>query len=104
MTKIIDGKKLAQIRELKLKEKIKKLGMKPKVVSILIGNDPPSILYTNMKQKKAADVGIEFEKMLIKASTPFDDVVKKVSQLNKDPNIIGIMMQLPLPDDFLNGH
>lgn len=102
--KIINGKKLAAIREKKLKLKIAKLGVRPKVVSILIGGDPPSILYTNMKHKKAADVGIDFEPLRLSEKTPFEQVVKKVEELNQDKSIEGIMMQLPLPKEFLNGH
>ena len=62
MALLINGKVLSKVREEKLKIEVAKLGFTPKVVSIVIGQDPPSLLYTKMKQKKAADVGINFSR------------------------------------------
>lgn len=101
---IIDGKKLAKKREDRLKQKIESLKLKPKVVSILIGNDPPSILYTSMKQKKAKDVGINFLPLKFSIKADFNAVKKKILELNSDMAINGIMIQLPIPKDFLKSH
>ncbi|EKD90790.1 MAG: bifunctional 5,10-methylene-tetrahydrofolate dehydrogenase/5,10-methylene-tetrahydrofolate cyclohydrolase [uncultured bacterium] len=102
-SKILDGRKLAKSREAKLKKKLSSLKFTPKVVSILIGSDPPSVLYTSMKQKKALEVGIEFEPIEFSVDTPVSEIVKKIYELNKDPKIAGIMIQLPMPKEFLIG-
>lgn len=103
MNKIINGKTLAAKRELELFEKIKQLNIKPKVVSILIGDDPPSLLYTQMKQKKAAELGIDFQYVHLPKNEQFSNVSLMILKLNKDPEVSGIMIQLPLPKEFLQG-
>lgn len=101
---IIDGRKLALEHQEKVKEKLAKLHVTPSVRSILIGDDPPSILYTNMKQKKALDVGIDFQPIKIPATKDYEKVLNLINKLNTDPNINGIMIQLPIPEEFLKGH
>lgn len=102
--KLINGKKLARKREEDLRERVKKLRRTPKVVSLLIGDDPPSILYTQMKQKKAEEVGIDFEPWYIEETKTYDEVVDLIRSLNVDPVVDGIMVQLPIPKKFLGTH
>ncbi len=104
MTNIIDGRKLALEHQEKVKEKLTKLHITPSVRSILIGDDPPSILYTNMKQKKAAQVGIDFQPIRIPASEEYQKVVDLIRELNNDPKVHGIMIQMPIPGEFLKDH
>lgn len=101
--KIIDGRKLAEIVQQKLTEKIKNLPKTPKVVSILVGTDAPSVLYTNIKQKKAAEVGIDFEPLKFPENAEFSEVENSIKELNEDSEVNGIMVQLPLPEEFLKG-
>lgn len=101
---IIDGRKLALEHQKKVAEKISKLKVFPKMVSLLIGSDPPSVLYTNMKQKKAQEVGIDFKALRIPVTENYENVVELIKKLNQDPEINGIMIQLPVPEEFLNGH
>lgn len=103
MVQLIDGKTLAKLREEKLKKEISGLGFTPKVISIVIGEDAPSLLYTKMKQKKASDVEIDFEPRYFSANTKYDEVVNFIRKLNEDSLINGIMIQLPIPDEFLKG-
>lgn len=103
MVKLIDGKALAKRREENLKIEVAKLGFTPKVVSIVIGEDPASLLYTKMKQKKAAEVGINFEPKYFASDAPFSEVVNFIRKLNEDPQVSGVMVQLPIPEDFLKG-
>lgn len=102
--KIIDGKKLAILRQAKLVKKIKTLSKKPLVVSILIGDNAPSLLYTKMKQKKALEIGIDFSFKHLSSDISFDQVVDLIQQLNQDQSVTGIMIQLPLPKNFLGVH
>lgn len=108
-SKIIDGRKLALKRQEKLIQEVKKLKKTPKIVSILVGDDAPSVLYTNIKQKKAEELGINFQPLYF--SLPplrcphelFKEVVNKIQELNNDSSVHGIMVQLPLPEEFLQG-
>src|SRR5579884_227980 len=98
MSNLIDGRALAKVHEERLAKKIKLLGQKPKVVSILIGDDPASVLYTNLKQKKAEELGIEFAPIRFLVDEDFDKVAGKIREFNGDPSVNGIMVQLPIPD------
>ena len=98
---IIDGKKIAaELRE-ELKKKITKFKSTfrsvPGLTVILIGEDPASKIYVKNKQKYAKDIGINSE--VIKYSDSVDEktVLEKISELNKDKKISGILVQLPLP-------
>ncbi|MEK7617342.1 MAG: bifunctional 5,10-methylenetetrahydrofolate dehydrogenase/5,10-methenyltetrahydrofolate cyclohydrolase [Patescibacteria group bacterium] len=103
MVHLIDGKVLAKVREEELKLEISSLGYTPKVASIVIGSDAPSLLYTKMKQKKATDVGINFEPKYFSSDTPYNELVNFIRKLNEDLEVNGIMIQLPIPDEFLKG-
>jgi methylenetetrahydrofolate dehydrogenase (NADP+) / methenyltetrahydrofolate cyclohydrolase len=104
MNKVIDGKKLALSKEEELKKRIAKLGKKPEVVSFLIGDDSASWMYTNMKQEKAQELGIDFQPLKYTSSTSFEEISQKINELNQDDAIVGIMVQLPLPKEFLGPH
>lgn len=104
--KIIDGRKLALLRQQKLVEQIKKLNKTPKIVSILVGDDPPSVLYTKIKQNKAEEIGINFQPIHFESASPhvkWEAVCSKIRELNNDESVNGIMIQLPLPEQFLKG-
>ncbi len=101
MSQIIDGKALADRLGDKLKTKLGALKERPLVVSILIGSDPNSLLYTQMKQKKADEFYIDFLPMKFSVNTSFENVAKKIRSLNETDEVKGIMIQLPLSRDFL---
>lgn len=99
MTKIIDGKALALQHEEALREKIQQLKKPPTVVSILIGDDPSSEMYSKMKSKKAQELGIDFKIERFEAQpSRLPHVHKRIKQLNEDGNINGVMIQLPAPN------
>jgi methylenetetrahydrofolate dehydrogenase (NADP+) / methenyltetrahydrofolate cyclohydrolase len=100
---LIDGKHLAQIHQQRVAEELARLGIRPKVVSILVGNDPASVLYTKIKQQKALEVGIDFTITHFPEDINFGEVNLTILKLNEDPTVNGIMVQLPLPEKFLNG-
>lgn len=101
MSKIIDGKVLAEKLGDDLKKRLGDLKERPLVVSILIGNDPNSLLYTQMKQKKAEEFNIDFLPMKFPVKTSFENVATQIKKLNNSPEVKGIMIQLPVPKDFL---
>lgn len=103
-TKIINGKALAKKREEKLESRILNLEARVKVVSLLIGDDPSSLLYTQMKQKKAHKLGIDFDFEQFPEDIEYEVVEGIIKNLNRDESVTGIMIQLPLPKNFLKGH
>ncbi len=101
---IIDGKALALNHEQALQLKITTLKIKPHVVSILVGDNPSSVLYSGMKKQKAESLGLSFTLKHFSENIPFEQVAEEIKDLNNNPEITGIMIQLPLPKSFLGDH
>lgn len=94
---ILDGKKYASICEEKLIEEIGLLKVKPKLAIILVGNDPSSLIYVNMKVNKCKKIGIHVDTYHLEEKTTTEEVLKIVDNLNKDNKINGIIIQHPMP-------
>ena len=98
---IIDGKKIAEKLRVELKKKIIEFKANyksvPGLTVILIGEDPASKIYVKNKQKYAKDIGINSEVIKYPDSIDEKTVLEKISELNKDKKISGILVQLPLP-------
>jgi methylenetetrahydrofolate dehydrogenase (NADP+) / methenyltetrahydrofolate cyclohydrolase len=102
MTKIINGTKIADQILSELKKEITKLpgASKPSLAVILIGDNPASHLYVSLKEKRAAEVGINFQKYLFPSSTSQEKIISLIKKLNADPKINALIVQLPLPKKF----
>ncbi|ATI73123.1 bifunctional 5,10-methylenetetrahydrofolate dehydrogenase/5,10-methenyltetrahydrofolate cyclohydrolase [Mesoplasma florum] len=102
---ILDGKKVASRRKEELTAKISKYhnnGLrKPKLVVIMVGNDPASEVYVSHKIKVANEVGIYSELLRFDKDIKKEELYNKINELNNDQNIDGILLQLPLPIDFI---
>ncbi|OGF20550.1 hypothetical protein A2316_00355 [Candidatus Falkowbacteria bacterium RIFOXYB2_FULL_38_15] len=97
---IIDGKKIAtEIRD-GVKKEISSLRITPGLAVILVGADPASHLYVSLKERASKEAGIHFEKYLFFATEPQEKIIQKIKDLNADPKINGILVQLPLPSQF----
>lgn len=72
-------------------------GRKPALHVVLVGEDPASQVYVRNKERSAAKAGIAGEVHRLPSSSTQEDVLAKVQALNADPNIDGILVQLPLP-------
>ncbi|MEI7709462.1 MAG: bifunctional 5,10-methylenetetrahydrofolate dehydrogenase/5,10-methenyltetrahydrofolate cyclohydrolase [bacterium] len=94
---IIDGKKLRDQILLKVKEGVKALTFQPVFCDVLVGEDPASMQYVEMKARTAEMVGIHFHQAHFPASISTSDLIKEIQILNKMPNMCGIIVQLPLP-------
>lgn len=99
--KIIDGKLVSsKIRQI-IKEKTKKIKEEhsrvPGLAAVLVGEDPASQIYVRNKRKSCEDVGIYSEEHKLPESTSQDELLSLINKLNKDDNINGILIQLPLP-------
>jgi methylenetetrahydrofolate dehydrogenase (NADP+)/methenyltetrahydrofolate cyclohydrolase len=101
MGKILNGKELADKLNLELEKKIllisKKTGVKPKLVGILVGNDPASELYLNIKRRKCAEIGIDSILVNLKQDTTKEALINEIEKLNADNTVHGIILQQPLP-------
>jgi methylenetetrahydrofolate dehydrogenase (NADP+)/methenyltetrahydrofolate cyclohydrolase len=97
---IIDGKKIAAEIRGEIKKEITELGITPGLAVILVGADPASHLYVGLKERAAAEVGIHFEKFLFFATEPEEKIIVKIQELNARPDIHGIIVQLPLPQNY----
>lgn len=101
MTIIFNGREFAKKKEKELAEKVTKLkekGVSPKLVSILVGDNPTSALYTSLKKKAAERVGAEMDIRHFPEEILIEELVNLISDLNKDTSVHGIMIQLPLPE------
>ncbi len=102
-TVIFDGRAFASQREKSLTRdvlRLKRKGIVPKLVSVLVGDDPASTLYVNLKKKKGESVGIDVEILKLKSSITSEEIITKIQKLNNDEKVGGIMVQLPLPKGF----
>jgi methylenetetrahydrofolate dehydrogenase (NADP+) / methenyltetrahydrofolate cyclohydrolase len=72
-------------------------GSRPKLVTVLVGDDPASGKYVELKQKNARQVGIDSEDHRLPASTTTDELVSLVSRLSADESVSAILVQQPAP-------
>ncbi len=94
---IIDGKKLAEITRTSLAETIAKLNFVPGLAVVLVGDDAASAVYVRNKDRAAHSVGIAARTIRLPATTQQAELLAVVAQLNADPDVDGILVQLPLP-------
>ena len=101
---IIDGKKEAEIIRNEIKKEIsdlkKKSGKTPSLTVILIGDFAPSLIYVKNKEKSAREVGINSEIIRYPKNVSEKDILEKIKELNKNDEISGILVQLPLPSQI----
>jgi methylenetetrahydrofolate dehydrogenase (NADP+) / methenyltetrahydrofolate cyclohydrolase len=96
----MDGKAVAAEVRQTLREEVeymKKVGVSPKLDTILVGDDPPSKVYLASKHKAAEELGITSENHTLPGFSSEADVSDLIDMLNADPAVNGILLQLPLP-------
>ena len=97
---ILDGKEVAQISSESLIARVKKLnnyGRPPKLVAILVGDDPASATYVTMKERACHSLGIETEIKRLKKDTSTTELQQIIYDLNNDQTVDGILLQHPVP-------
>jgi len=101
MARILSGKELATEMRQEMQLELTKLknehALVPALSVILVGDDPGSISYVKGKEKACAEVGIDVKKYKFDADYPEANLLKLISDLNHDPTVHGILVQLPLP-------
>jgi methylenetetrahydrofolate dehydrogenase (NADP+)/methenyltetrahydrofolate cyclohydrolase len=103
---IIDGKAVAaQVRQRVAAEvsELRAGGVSPGLATVLVGDDPASHVYVRMKRKACEEVGIVPIHHELPAQTPQDELQQLLERLNGDPDVSGILLQLPLPDQIDSG-
>ena len=97
MSQILDGQMISkEIRE-RIKEEVNRLEVKPKLVVILVGDDDASKIYVRNKIKACETVGIATEDYILPKDTREKELVDLIEKLNKNKEVNGILVQLPLP-------
>ncbi|MBH0252992.1 bifunctional methylenetetrahydrofolate dehydrogenase/methenyltetrahydrofolate cyclohydrolase FolD [Helicobacter pylori] len=98
---LLDGQALAYDIEKDLKHKIQiihtQTHKRPKLAVILVGKDPASITYVNMKIKACERVGMDFDLKTLKENITEAELLSLIKDYNTDQNISGVLVQLPLP-------
>lgn len=101
MAKIISGTELSEVIRAEIAEETaafhEETGIRPGLATVLVGTDPASQVYVRMKGKAAEKAGFLSREIVLPAETPEEELLAVVSDLNGDPNIHGILVQLPLP-------
>ena len=102
--KIIDGRALAADLRAQIAAGVAGLkaekGVTPGLAVILVGDNPASVSYVTAKEKACADVGIASREIRLAADVSEEELLRHIAELNRDPAIHGILVQLPLPKGF----
>lgn len=101
MSTVIDGKAYAETLRTRIAESVTELKLKhdlvPGLAVVLVGEDPASQVYVRSKARQTVQVGMQSFEHRLSADTDEDDLVDLIGQLNRDPAVNGILVQLPLP-------
>lgn len=100
MAELLDGKTIAKVLKEEIKQEVhvwKEKGINPKLAVILVGEDPASVVYAKSKQKVSDSLGIDFELFILPAESAEGEISSLIDSLNANPDVHGIMIELPLP-------
>jgi methylenetetrahydrofolate dehydrogenase (NADP+)/methenyltetrahydrofolate cyclohydrolase len=99
MVKLIDGRSYAQLLQRKLADELRAVHLQPapSLAVVLVGDDKPSQVYVELKQKASEKAGISFHRYNVSATEPAGSIVQYINFLVEDEDVDGIVLQLPLP-------
>ena len=104
MTIVLDGKSLAKSTEEDIANRVRSLKEKryitPVLATILVGSDPASATYVQMKGNACKRVGMDSIKIELSETTTTDELLEEINKLNENPNIHGILLQHPVPSQI----
>ena len=101
--KILDGKKLSATIEQELQARVRVLkaaGHTPILATILVGSDPASATYVRMKGNACQRVGMESLRIELPSETTTEALLAKIAELNANPDVHGILLQHPVPEQI----
>lgn len=97
----LNGKILAGCVEAELEERVRgvvdKLGFKPVLATILVGDNPASVTYVKMKAKACERIGLESRIVKLDENTTTDELLAQIKSLNDEKKVCGILLQHPVP-------
>ncbi|MCB1847516.1 MAG: bifunctional methylenetetrahydrofolate dehydrogenase/methenyltetrahydrofolate cyclohydrolase FolD [Halieaceae bacterium] len=102
---VLDGKTLASQTEEALLARVERLkakagGKTPILATILVGDDPASATYVKMKGNACRRVGMDSLAVELPAATTTEQLLEKIARLNADPDVHGILLQHPVPEQI----
>ncbi len=97
---ILDGKTLSEKILSDLSSEIKNSNLNPSLDIILVGDDPASLKYVELKNQKAAQIGISGQIHYLSQDSTTRDITDLIDKLNQDSLVTGLMVQLPLPSQI----
>ena len=100
MARILSGKEFAaRIKEEAARgvAELKAAGVLPRLAVIIVGSDPASEVYVRNKQRTCEELGIRSDHIALPAETTEEELLACIEELNVDPEVHGILVQLPLP-------
>ena len=99
--RIIDGKQIAREHRERVRQETAafrdRTGVTPHLVAVLVGEDPASAVYVRHKERACREAGIEGTVHRLPSETSQDELLELIEQLNADPSVHGILVQMPLP-------
>lgn len=101
--KVLDGKQLAATIEAELRVRVEALqakGHTPILATILVGEDPASATYVRMKGNACSRVGMTSQRIEMSQQTTTDELLAKIAELNANPDVHGILLQHPVPEQI----
>ena len=104
MAIVLDGKKLSDKSEKDFENRVykikKKTGSSPILATILVGNNPASTTYVNMKGNACKRIGMESLKIELPETTSTEELIDQINILNNNKNVHGILLQHPVPNQI----
>jgi len=94
---ILDGKTLKQTIINELREEVSQLEEKPQLVVIQVGSDEASNVYIKQKRKMCETIGYDYQHINLAETVTTSEVLQIINELNNDPKVNGILVQMPLP-------
>ncbi|HRC26165.1 MAG TPA: bifunctional methylenetetrahydrofolate dehydrogenase/methenyltetrahydrofolate cyclohydrolase FolD [Alphaproteobacteria bacterium] len=95
--RVIDGKAIAAQLRAQVAEDVQALGFEPGLAVILVGDDPASRVYVTNKIKACAAAGLRSIEHVLPSTASENEIAALIDRLNADPQVHGILLQLPLP-------
>lgn len=99
--KLLNGREFADVLNLQLEKEIslihKETGKRPRLAALLVGDNPASKIYVNIKRKTCERIGIDFTLISLDKNISKEELFNEIDKVNNDKNVNGIILQLPLP-------
>jgi methylenetetrahydrofolate dehydrogenase (NADP+) / methenyltetrahydrofolate cyclohydrolase len=99
MATLLDGKALAERVRADVKEEVAELG-ELGLATVLVGDDAASEIYIRRKHEAAREVGIQATDVRLPEETTQEELLERIAELNANPSVHGVLVQLPLPDQL----